>query len=88
MSARVLKQSGRRFFNFPRTDVLDFYEYSRSDIAALVRRCHYDEPDSKKNQRFSDSKCVGVAEPHASKESNSDSCSQHHRGPLKLEVRL
>eukprot|EP00438_Fugacium_kawagutii_P032852 Skav216111 [mRNA] locus=scaffold1946:114778:117067:+ [translate_table: standard] len=25
------------------TGVLDFYEYSRSDIAALVRRCHYDE---------------------------------------------
>lgn len=25
------------------TGVLDFYEYSRSDIAGLVRRCHYDE---------------------------------------------
>ncbi|CAE7560315.1 unnamed protein product [Symbiodinium sp. CCMP2592] len=25
------------------TDVLDFFEYSRNDIAALVRRCHYDE---------------------------------------------
>jgi len=25
------------------TGVLDFYEYSRGDIAALVRRCHYDE---------------------------------------------
>ncbi|CAJ1366833.1 unnamed protein product [Effrenium voratum] len=26
-----------------RTDVLDFFEYSRSDIASLVRRCHHDE---------------------------------------------
>lgn len=25
------------------SDVLDFFEFSRSDIAALVRRCHYDE---------------------------------------------
>merc|ERR1711933_697851 len=25
------------------TDVLDFFEYSRSDIASLVRRCHYDD---------------------------------------------
>ncbi|CAJ1406078.1 unnamed protein product [Effrenium voratum] len=25
------------------TDVLDFFEYSRSDIASLVRRCHHDE---------------------------------------------
>mmetsp|Transcript_62559 Transcript_62559/g.146748 ORF Transcript_62559/g.146748 Transcript_62559/m.146748 type:complete len:754 (+) Transcript_62559:68-2329(+) len=25
------------------TEVLDFFQYSRGDIAALVRRCHYDE---------------------------------------------
>lgn len=25
------------------TEVLDFFEYSRSDIAGLVRRCHYDD---------------------------------------------
>jgi len=25
------------------TDVLDYFEYSRADIASLVRRCHYDE---------------------------------------------
>ena len=24
--------------------MLDFFEYSPSDIAVLVRKCHYDEP--------------------------------------------
>ena len=31
-----------------RTGVLDFYQYTPADIAALVRKCQYDQRHSKK----------------------------------------
>ena len=68
--------------------MLDFYEYSRSDIAALVRRCHYDELDAKKSSAgFKALSCLlDLPGLHLCQEPNSDSCSQYHRGQGTLSV--
>ena len=66
--------------------MLDFFEYSRSDIAVLVRKCHYDEPASQDASHILAflaglSSSFLVSSLGSYQEPDPDSSGQHHRGP-------